>query len=67
MVHTSYALSGTRSLDTYQYTVNHNNYQDGSGLPSAVFSYDISPMQVPPTSRAVARAVTVTCILPRAA
>mmetsp|Transcript_24549 Transcript_24549/g.60887 ORF Transcript_24549/g.60887 Transcript_24549/m.60887 type:complete len:460 (-) Transcript_24549:417-1796(-) len=46
VVHTSYALSSTRSLDTYQYTVNHNNYQDGTGLPAAVFSYDISPMQV---------------------
>jgi len=46
VVHTSYALSGTRSLDTYQYTVNNNNYQDGNALPAAVFSYDISPMQV---------------------
>jgi len=46
VVHTSYALSTTRSLDTYQYTVNNNNYQDGAGLPAAVFSYDISPMQV---------------------
>lgn len=35
-----------RNLETYQYTVNNNNYQDGRGLPAAVFSYDISPMQV---------------------
>ena len=35
-----------RSLDTYQYTVNNNDYQDGESLPSAVFAYDISPMQV---------------------
>lgn len=47
MVHTSYTLSKSRALDTYQYTVNHNNYQDGAGLPAAVFSYDISPMQAP--------------------
>ena len=25
---------------------NSNNYQDGGSLPSAVFSYDMSPMQV---------------------
>lgn len=46
VVHTSYALTRDRNLETYQYTVNNNNYQDGTGLPAAVFSYDISPMQV---------------------
>jgi len=46
VVHTSYLLSRDRNLETYQYTVNNNNYQDGAGLPAAVFSYDISPMQV---------------------
>ena len=46
MVHTTYQLSRGKLLDTYQYTVNNNNYQDGASLPSAVFSYDLSPMQV---------------------
>lgn len=46
VVHTSYEVSTTRTIDTFQYTVNNNNYQDGEGLPSAVFFYDISPMQV---------------------
>ena len=45
MVHTSHVL-GRRQIDTYQYTANSNNYQDGGSLPSAVFSYDMSPMQV---------------------
>lgn len=45
VVHTSH-LFGRRQIDTYQYTANSNNYQDGSSLPSAVFSYDMSPMQV---------------------
>ena len=46
VVHTTYQLSRGKLLDTYQYTVNNNNYQDGASLPSAVFSYDLSPMQV---------------------
>jgi len=47
VVHTSYQVTESAPLiDTYQYTVNNNNYQDGESLPSAVFSYDISPMQV---------------------
>lgn len=46
VVHTSYEISADRTLETYQYTVNNNNYQDGESLPSAVFAYDISPMQV---------------------
>ncbi len=46
VVHTTYDVGGKRSLDTYQYTVNDNHYEDGESLPSAVFSYDISPMQV---------------------
>jgi len=46
VVHTSYEVSSSRSLETYQYTVNNNHYQDGESLPSAVFAYDISPMQV---------------------
>jgi len=48
VVHTTYNL-GTRAgknLETYQYTVNNNNYEDGESLPAAVFSYDMSPMQV---------------------
>ncbi|EOD33176.1 hypothetical protein EMIHUDRAFT_426590 [Emiliania huxleyi CCMP1516] len=45
VVHTSHVL-GRRQIDTYQYTANSNNYQDGGSLPSAVFSYDMSPMQV---------------------
>ena len=57
VVHTTYNL-GTRAgknLETYQYTVNNNNYEDGESLPAAVFSYDMSPMQVvmpplPPTT-----------------
>jgi len=46
VVHTTYAFRARRHLDTYQYTSNSNNYQDGDSLPAAVFSYDISPMQV---------------------
>ena len=46
VVHTSYEVSTARTIDTFQYTVNNNFYQDGDGLPSAVFFYDISPMQV---------------------
>ena len=46
MVHTTYEVSAARTLETYQYTVNNNHYQDGESLPSAVFAYDISPMQV---------------------
>ena len=46
VVHTSYQVSSSRVLDTYQYTVNNNVYQDGESLPSAVFAYDISPMLV---------------------
>ena len=46
VVHTSYTLSTDRAVETYQYTVNNNHYQDGASLPAAVFSYDISPMQV---------------------
>ena len=34
-----------KNLETYQYTVNNNNYEDGESLPAAVFSYDVSPMQ----------------------
>lgn len=45
VVHTSH-LYFRRQIDTYQYTANSNNYQDGGSLPSAVFSYDMSPMQV---------------------
>ena len=46
VVHTSYEVSPFRTIDTFQYTVNNNHYEDGEGLPSAVFFYDISPMQV---------------------
>jgi len=47
VVRTSYVITGRRShIDTYQYTANSNNYQDGESLPAAVFSYDVSPMQV---------------------
>ena len=46
VVHTSYEVSPQRMIDTFQYTVNNNHYQDGDSLPSAVFFYDISPMQV---------------------
>jgi hypothetical protein len=46
VVHTTYEVSAARTLETYQYTVNNNHYQDGESLPSAVFAYDISPMQV---------------------
>lgn len=46
VVHTSYEVSPQRTIDTFQYTVNNNNYQDGESLPSAVFFYDVSPMQV---------------------
>jgi len=45
VVHTSH-LFGRRQIDTYQYTASSNYYQDGTALPSAVFSYDMSPMQV---------------------
>ena len=34
VVHTTYQLSRGKLLDTYQYTVNNNNYQDGASLPS---------------------------------
>jgi len=47
VVRTSYVITGRRSvIDTYQYTANSNNYQDGDSLPAAVFAYDVSPMQV---------------------
>jgi len=46
VVHTSYEVSPQRTIDTFQYTVNNNHYQDGESLPSAVFFYDVSPMQV---------------------
>jgi len=46
VVHTTYQFRGSRHLDTYQYTANSNNYEDGSSLPAAVFAYDMSPMQV---------------------
>jgi thiol-disulfide isomerase/thioredoxin len=46
VVHTAYEVTASRTIDTFQYTVNNNHYQDGESLPSAVFSYDISPMQV---------------------
>ena len=46
VVHTTYQLRSKKPLDTYQYTANSNNYQDGGSLPAAVFSYDLSPMQV---------------------
>ena len=46
VVHTTYEVSTARTIDTFQYTVNNNHYTDGDGLPSAVFFYDISPMQV---------------------
>lgn len=46
VVHTSYEMRGASTLETYQYSVNHNAYAEGDSLPSAVFSYDISPMQV---------------------
>ena len=47
MVHTTYLIGSGRgkNLETYQYTVNNNNYEDGESLPAAVFSYDVSPMQ----------------------
>ena len=46
VVHTSYEVSSSKTIDTFQYTVSNNHYKDGSSLPSAIFSYDISPMQV---------------------
>ena len=46
VVHTSYEVARGKTIETFQYTVNNNHYQDGDSLPSAVFSYDISPMQV---------------------
>ena len=46
VVHTSYEVSSKKTIETFQYTVSNNHYQDGNSLPSAVFSYDISPMQV---------------------
>jgi len=46
VVHTTYELAPGRQIDTFQYTVNNNWYDDDKSLPSAVFSYDISPMQV---------------------
>lgn len=48
VVHTTYLIGSARgkNLETYQYTVNNNNYEDGESLPAAVFSYDVSPMQV---------------------
>jgi len=48
VVHTTYLIGSGRgkNLETYQYTVNNNNYEDGESLPAAVFSYDVSPMQV---------------------
>ena len=46
VVHTSYEVSRQKTIETFQYTVSNNHYKDGSSLPSAVFSYDISPMQV---------------------
>merc|ERR1712037_384872 len=46
VVRTTYSFQKDRRLDMYQYTANGNNYQDGDSLPAAVFSYDISPMQV---------------------
>jgi len=48
VVHTTYLIGAGRgkNLETYQYTVNNNNYEDGESLPAAVFSYDVSPMQV---------------------
>jgi len=46
VVHTSYEVSSKKTLETYQYTVNNNDYDDSESLPSAVFAYDISPMQV---------------------
>ena len=36
VVHTTYEVSTQRNLDTFQYTVNNNHFQDGEGLPSAV-------------------------------
>lgn len=51
MVHTSYEVTSKKTLETYQYTVNNNFYQDGNSLPSAVFAYDISPMQVQTPTR----------------
>lgn len=46
VVHTSYEVTSKKTLETYQYTVNNNDYDDSESLPSAVFAYDISPMQV---------------------
>uniref|UniRef100_A0A7S0LRI5 Thioredoxin domain-containing protein n=1 Tax=Coccolithus braarudii TaxID=221442 RepID=A0A7S0LRI5_9EUKA len=46
VVHTTYTFRSTKPLDTYQYTANSNNYEDGDSLPAAVFAYDMSPMQV---------------------
>ena len=46
VVHTAYEVTSTRTIDTFQYTVNNNHYADGESLASAVFAYDISPMQV---------------------
>ena len=47
VVHTTFTLiSRSKKVDTYQYTANTNVYEDGGSLPAAVFSYDVSPMQV---------------------
>ena len=47
VVHTTFTLSKrSKKVDTYQYTANTNTYEDGGSLPAAVFSYDVSPMQV---------------------
>ncbi len=50
VIHTTHTfkptISTARTIDTYQYTANSNNYDDEGGLPAAVFSYDMSPMQV---------------------
>ena len=46
VLHTSYEIARGRTIETFQYTVNNNHYADGESLPSAVFSYDISPMQI---------------------
>ena len=37
VVHTTYLIGSGRgkNLETYQYTVNNNNYEDGEPLPAA--------------------------------
>eukprot|EP00736_Rhodelphis_marinus_P007490 Rmarinus@m.8495 len=37
---------GSRSIDTYEFTVNSHHYADHDDMPVARFNYDLSPVQV---------------------